>query len=390
MSSDISQQIDYFCAEKGLDPAEVLVAIENAVAAAYRKDFGERENAYIAEFNTETGKYKIFQTMTVVEEVKFPEREIGLMQARLENPEVELNHVFKTEVSTESDINFGRVASQIARQVLIQSVNIIKHTKLIAAYKDKIGEIVSGEIERFGKGGYFVNVGGTTAFLGLSDILPGERFKPGQIVKAVITAINEFKGGGSHIALSRSSTEFVVALMKQEIPELASGAIKIDKIVRDAGIRTKILVSARDDDSTLDPVGTCLGRKNVRILNVLRELSVTQSEKIDIILNTPDDITGLIASSLEPAEIEDVEYDPSTGNAKVFCYEEEASIAIGKRGGNINLACRLLNINISLVTIDNDGNTNEKDETLEDRVIINDDEIEMEDEQADIPREIVE
>jgi N utilization substance protein A len=390
MSSDISQQIDYFCAEKGLDPAEVLIAIENAVAAAYRKDFGERENAYVAEFNTETGKYKIFQTMTVVDEVKFPERETGLMQARLENPDVELGHIFKTEVSNESDINFGRVASQIARQVLIQSVNIIKHSKLIAAYKDKIGEIVSGEIERFGKGGYFVNVGGTTAFLGLSDILPGERFKPGQIVKGVITAINEFKGGGSHIALSRSSTDFVVSLMKQEIPELASGAIKIDKIVRDAGVRTKILVSARDDDSTLDPVGTCLGRKNVRILNVLRELSVTQSEKIDIILNTPDDITGLIASSLEPAEIEDVEYDAETGNAKVFCYEEEASIAIGKRGGNINLACRLLNINISLVTIDNEGNTNEKDETLEDRVIINDDEMEMEDEQADIPREIVE
>ncbi len=389
MSSEISQQIDYFCAEKGLDSAEVLVAIENAVAAAYRKDFGERESAYVAEFNTDTGKYKVFQTVTVMEEVKFPEREIGLVQARLQNPEVELGHVFKTEVSDESDINFGRVASQIARQVLIQSVNFIKHSKLIAAYKDKIGEIVSGEVERFAKGGYFVLVGGTTAFLGLTDILPGERFKPGQLIKAAITNINEFKSGGSHIALSRSSTDFVVALMKQEIPELGAGAIRIDKIVRDAGVRTKILVSARDDDSTLDPVGTCLGRKNTRILNVLRELSVTQSEKIDIILNTPEDIPGLIASCLEPAEVEDVEYDADSASAKVFCYEEEASIAIGKRGGNINLACRLLNINLSLVTIDNEGNTHEKGEAGDSRVIVSDDLV-MEDEQAEIPREIIE
>jgi len=373
MSSDISQQIDYFCAERGLDRDEVVSAIENAVAAAYRKDFGERENAYFAEFNTDTGKYKVFQTVTVVEEAKFPEREISLVQARLQDPGVELGHVFKTEVSNESDINFGRVASQIARQVLIQSVNLIKHSKLLSVFKDKIGEIVTGEIERFGKGGYFVIVGGTTAFLSLSDILPGERFKPGQLIKAVITSINEFKGGGSHIVLSRSSTEFVVSLMKQEIPELAAGAIKIDKIVRDPSVRTKILVSARDDDSTLDPVGTCLGRKNVRILNVLRELSPTQTEKIDIILNTPDDITGLIASSLEPAEIEDVEYDDDAKEAKVYCYEEEASIAIGKKGGNINLACKLLGINISLVTIDNEGNTNEKDESLDSSVVIHED-----------------
>jgi len=372
MSSEISQQIDYFCAERGIDRDEVVVAIENAVAAAYRKDFGERENAYIAEFDTDSGKYKVYQTVTVVEDAKFPEREISLVQARLQDPGVDLGHVFKTVVSDESDINFGRVASQIARQVLIQSVNLIKHAKLLAAFKDKVGEVVAGEIERFGKGGYFVIVGGITAFLGLSDILPGERFKPGQIIKAVITSINEFKGGGSHIVLSRSSTEFVLALMKQEIPELAAGAIKIDKIVRDAGVRTKILVSARDEDSTLDPVGTCLGRKNVRILNVLRELSFTQAEKIDIILNTPDDILGLIAASLEPAEIEDVEYDDETREAKVFCYEEEASIAIGKKGGNINLACRLLDINITLVTIDNEGNTNEKDDSENAPIVITD------------------
>jgi N utilization substance protein A len=363
MSSEISQQIEYFCAERGLDRQDVIASIENAVAAAFRKDFGEKENAYIAEFNTDSGKYRVFQTVSVVEEVKFPEREISLVQARLQDPNVELGHIFKTEVSNESDINFGRVASQIARQVLIQSVNLIKHSKLLSTFKDKIGEVVSGEIERFGKGGYFVIVGGTTAFLGLSDILPGERFKPGQIIKAVITSINEFKGGGSHIALSRSSTDFVIALMKQEIPELGSGAIKIDKIVRDPGVRTKVLVSSRDDDSTLDPVGTCLGRKNVRILNVLRELSTTQTEKIDIILNTPEDILGLIAASLEPAEIEDVEFEPETRESKVYCYEEEASVAIGKKGGNINLACRLLDVNITLVTIDNEGNTNESSTT---------------------------
>ncbi|GAB4145859.1 MAG: hypothetical protein OHK0017_05900 [Patescibacteria group bacterium] len=356
MASEISQQIDYFCAERGLAREEVLAAIENAVAAAYRKDFGDKEKSYAAEFDPDTGSYRIYQTVTVVEEeVKFPEREISLVQARLQNPNVDVGYIFKTEVSQEDQINFGRVASQIARQVLIQSVNLTKHNKLLAAFKDKTGEIVTAEIERFGKGGYTALVAGANAFLAVSDVLPGERFKPGQTIKAVISSINEFKGGGSHISLSRTSTEFVIALMKQEIPELASGAIKIDKIVRDPGVRTKILVSARDEDSSLDPVGTCLGRKNVRILNVLRELSHNQSEKIDIILNTPDDLPGLVAASLEPAEIEDVEIDEETRAAKVYCYEEEASIAIGRRGGNINLASKLLDMQITLVTIDSES-----------------------------------
>lgn len=363
MSSEISQQIDYYCAERGLDQEEVITAIENAVAAAYRKDFGDRDNAYLAEFNPDTGMYRVYQTMTVVDEVKFPEREVELVQARLRDPEVNLNHVFKTEVSVESNINFGRVASQIARQVLTQSVHLIKHTKLIAVFKDRVGEIVSGEVERFTKGGYMVQVGGTNAFMGQEDILPGERFKPGQNIRAVITSINEYKGGGSHIALSRTSTDFVVALMKQEIPELASGAIKVDKIVRDPGIRTKVLVSARDEDSSLDPVGTCLGRKNVRILNVLRELSPGQTEKIDIILNTPDDRLSLVAASLEPAEIEDVEINADNTLAKVYCYEEEASIAIGKRGGNINLASQLLGLQITLVTIDSASGEVKEDRT---------------------------
>jgi transcription termination/antitermination protein NusA len=363
MSSEVSQQIDYFCAERGLDRDEVLSAIENAVAAAYRKDFGDREKAYLAEFDPDSDSYKIYQTITVVDEVKYPEREISLVQARLENPDAEIEQTFKTEISKEKQVSFGRVASQIAGQVFKQTVNSIKHSKMLGAFKDKVGEIVTGEIERFSRGGYWVTVGGANAFLAQSEVLSGERFKPGQLVKAVILSINEFKFGSSHIILSRVSPDFVIALMKQEIPELAAGTVLIDKIVRDPGIRTKVLVSAQDENSTLDPVGTCLGRKNTRILNVLRELHPSQLEKIDIILNTPEDLEGLVAASLEPAEVEDVEIDLENKSAKVYCYEEEASVAIGRRGGNINLAGKLLNLQITLVTIDSmSGEVKESEE----------------------------
>ncbi len=163
--------------------------------------------------------------------------------------------------------------------------------------------------------------------------------------------ISEDNKGNSRVVLSRSVPEFVMAVVRNEVPEVDAGIVVIDKIVREPGSRTKLLVSAPDDEN-VDPVGTILGKKNVRIINIMREISQTMIEKIDIIENIPEDLELMIMDSLEPAEIDRVEIDTETKKALVYCYSDEAALAVGKGGVNIKLASQLLDYELSIVTLD--------------------------------------
>jgi N utilization substance protein A len=348
---ELKQLIDMVCIERGLEPTEVMSAIEQSIASAYRKEIGEKEKNYKAEFDYKTGKYNLYEVTTIVEEVENEFKEMNLIDARLYNPNAKIGEIIKKEVSIDNEVAFGRIASQVAKQVLSQSINSIRHTKILQKFKDRVGDVVNVEVDYFKKGGYSVKLGQTTGFLSRENLLPIDRFKSGQIIKALIVDIVEDDRGNSRIVLSRSHVDFVTAIIRNEVPEVEAEAVIIEKIVREPGSRSKILVSANEDDN-IDPVGTILGRKNVRIVNIMREISFTMQEKVDIIEYNPDDLELMIMDALEPAEIERVEINEEERTAQVYCYPEEAALAVGRGGVNIKLAGRLLDYELSINSIE--------------------------------------
>ena len=346
--SELKEMINYVCSEKNLDADEVVKAIERAIASSYRKEFGDKDKSYIATFDTNTGQYTVFEETRIVDEVISPLKEIHISEARLHNPNAEIGEVIETQMVISDDINFGRIASQIGRQVLMQSINSSRHTKIIQEFKNRVGELVTVEVDYPKKGGYLVKLSQTMVFMGKENLCPNDRFKAGQIIKAVILDLKEDDQGNSRIVLSRSAPEFVMAIIKQEIPEVDAGSVVIEKIVREAGSRVKILVSAEEEDN-IDPVGTMLGKKNTRIINIMREINPQMQEKIDVIEFMPDDLQLMIMDALEPARIDRVEINELERIADVYCPAEEAFLAVGKKGVNIRLASRLLDYTLNIV-----------------------------------------
>lgn len=369
--TELKQQIELLCIERGLEPDEVIKAIETAIAAAYRKEFGDKEKNYEAHFDPETGKYSVFQTLLVVEEVENPGKEVSLVEIRLTNPNARLGDEIKTEMVIHNDVHFGRIASQVAKQVMFQAINNVRHTKILQQFKDKIGDVVTVEVDCFRKGGYMVKLGQTLGFINRENILPIDKFKPGQLIKALVVDISEDERGNSRILLSRSNPDFVRAIISNEVPEVASGIVYIDKIVREPGSRSKILVSTSEEEN-VDPVGTILGRKNVRLVNIMREISISMQEKIDVIENQPNDLETMVIDALEPAEIEQVELDRENRSAVVYCYPEEASLAVGKRGVNIRLASELLDYDLTLKTIETEDQKRDEEQDNSNPSIISD------------------
>jgi N utilization substance protein A len=358
---ELQQQIEMVCIERGLEFDEVIKSIEQSIASAYRKEFGDKEKLYDTKLHLENGTYDVFEVTMVVDEVEFPSKEISLVEARLSKPETQVGDKLVKEIAKNQELKFGRIAAQVARQVNRQTVNSVRHSKVLQQFKERIGDVVNVEIDYWKKGGYVVKLAQTTGFLKKESLLPIDRFKPGQVVKALIVDISEDLNGNSRLVLSRTSTDFILAILRNEVPEVESGVVSIDKIVRTPGVRTKILVSAPDDE-TIDPVGTILGKKNIRIINVVREISSTMQEKVDVIENNPDDLELMILDALEPAEIEKVEIDLDTKTAKVYCYPEEAALAVGRRGANIRLAGELLDLELQVVTLDDGGSRNDSDD----------------------------
>jgi transcription termination/antitermination protein NusA len=354
-NNELKQAIELLCAERGVTVDDVVAAIESGVAKAYRKDFGGLDKAYEAEYDLLTNTYKIFEIIEVTDQVNEegdvynPGKEITLMAARLSDPNAFIGQVYKTQIDDTKLLEFGRVASGIAKQSFEQYIRNIRHSKVLKEYKEKVGELISVEIDYFKKNGYYVKLGNTTAFLGQESLMPNDKFKPGEFIKVCVDSITEDPKLGSKIVLKRNTPEFVMALIRTEIPEVANGQIELLKGVREAGLRTKILVQKEDPQATIDPVGTILGKKEMRIINLMRELNINLQERIDII-EYNEEIDEMIKDALEPARLTSIEHTADT--IICHCEKQDAALAVGKRGVNVRLASQLLEVELKILSAD--------------------------------------
>ena len=302
------------------------------------------------EVDPDTLAFKVFDIRTVAETIADEANEMTLEEAIKLNPAVKIGNRLK--IPTEPQ-NFGRIAAQTAKQVIIQKIRDAERDNIFDEFKDRAGEVVTGIVKRNAHGNVTVMIGHAEAILPYREQSPREILKPGDRLRAYLLEV-ENSSRGAQLVLSRTSTELVRSLFEQEVPELFDGTVEIMAIAREPGSRTKVAV--RSSDSNVDPVGACVGMKGSRVRAVVEELS---GEKIDIV-RWSDNVIELCASALNPADIVDIQPDESTNCIKVTVPQDQLSLAIGKRGQNARLASKLIGWSIDIA---GDGNEESPDET---------------------------
>ncbi len=318
--------------EKNLPEEEVIAIIEQAIAAAWRRDNGERDQEVRSELNINDGTAQVFVAREVVETVGSDAVEISLADAKKAKKDAKLGDVIEEQHEVKS---FGRVAAQTAKQVVLQRLREAEREVVLGEYEDKIGTIVTGTVQRVEPRVIRVELGKATGIIPQGEQIQGEFYSIGSRIKVFIKDI-ERDNRGPQLILSRGNEAFVEHLFRQEVPEMESGAVEIKAIAREAGRRTKLAV--RSTVPGVDPVGTFVGGHGTRVQAVMNEIG--DQEKIDIITysETPQDF---IRNALSPAEVMKVEINEADKRAKVFVSEDQQSIAIGRAGQNVRLASRL-------------------------------------------------
>jgi N utilization substance protein A len=322
----------------------ILRTIENTLLAAYKRSFGNADNA-VVRFNEDNNEVSIYAKKRIVDSDNFydPTSEIELDDARALNPDAELSDEILIEVDPH---DFDRGSVQSAKQTAHQSIREIQKDSLYAEFKDKIGEIIIGYYQRERNGTIFVDLGKIEGKLLKKYQSPREEFHVNDRIKSLIVEVNKNQNGPLEIILSRTHTDFVRAIFELEVPEIYDKVVEIHKIVREPGYRTKMAVYSNRDD--VDPVGACVGLKGVRILAVIKEM---EGEKIDILKYDPDP-RKLIKNALSPAEVQDVIIlDEAKRQALAVVSDSQLSLAIGKQGLNVRLANRLADWNIDVKTV---------------------------------------
>jgi N utilization substance protein A len=327
--------------EKNLPEETVLSVIEQAIAAAWRRDNGERDQEVRAELNVNDGSATVFVGREVVELVGSDAVEISLEDARKVKADAEIGDIIeeKHEVSS-----FGRVAAQTAKQVVLQRLREAEREVVLEEYEDKIGTVVNGIVQRVEPRVIRVELGKATGIIPQSEQIQGEYYNVGARLKVFIKDI-ERDNRGPQLILSRGNEAFVEYLFRQEVPEIETGAVEIKQIVREAGRRTKIAVASTVPG--VDPVGTFVGGHGTRVQAVMNEIG--DQEKIDIVTFDADN-EQFIKNALSPAEIVKVEINETEKRAKVFVNEDQQSIAIGRAGQNVRLASRLTGYELDIET----------------------------------------
>lgn len=319
--------------EKNLPEETVLEVIEQAIAAAWRRDNGEREQVVRASLNLNNGTAKVSVLKTVVEEVESEINQISLADAQKIDAKAELDG--EVVISTHEVTSFGRVAAQTAKQVILQRLREAEREVVLAEFEDKIGTVVTGTVQRVEPRVVRIELGKAVGIMPQSEQIPGEYYGVGRRIKVYIKDI-EREGRGPQLILSRASEEFVRYLFSQEVPEMETGAVEIKGIAREAGRRTKLAVASSLPG--IDPVGTFVGGRGTRVQAVMNEIG--EQEKIDII-PFEDDAAGFIANAMSPAEVLSVKIAEDGKRATVFVSEDQQSVAIGRSGQNVRLASRL-------------------------------------------------
>ncbi|MDO8955387.1 MAG: transcription termination factor NusA [Deltaproteobacteria bacterium] len=330
MISDLSRIIDQVGKDKGIDKTILIDALEQALLAAARKKYGPKQEIE-AKYNEEAGELELFQFKTVVKDVKNPPAEISLKEAKELDADVEIGDSLGTKIDI---AEFGRIAAQTAKQVIIQRVKDAERENIFEDFKDRKGEVISGTVQRFEKGSIIVNLGRAEAVIPQQELVPRETYKPGDRIRAYVLDVRKTPKG-PQIILSRSNPNFLTKLFELEVPEVSEGIVKILNAAREPGGRTKIAVYSQDSD--VDPVGACVGMKGSRVRAVVQEL---RGEKIDII-PWSDDSTSFVCNALAPAEISKVIIHQDAKSMEVIVEDDQLSLAIGRRGQNVRLAAKL-------------------------------------------------
>ena len=339
---ELLRVVDAVAAEKSIDKELILSSMETAIQRAAYSKFGF-ENDIEAKIDRESGKIKIQKVLTIVEKVEDPVKEILLKDATLKdkaNKDLKLGDKIYEELP---QVDFGRIAAQSAKQVISQRVREAEKSRQYEDFKDKQGQILSGIVKRLEYGNVIVDLSRSEGIIRKEELIQREILKNGDRVKAYCYEVKQ-DIKGHQIFLSRAHPQFLAKLFAQEVPEIYEGIIEIKSVSRDPGSRAKISVSSKD--SSLDPVGACVGMRGSRVQTVVNEL---QGEKIDIIKFT-EDLPTLVAESLSPAEIQKVLIDEQNKRIDVILSEDNLSKAIGRRGQNVRLASKLLNYEIDILT----------------------------------------
>ena len=319
--------------EKNLPEETVLSVIEQAIAAAWRRDNGTRDQLVRASLNINNGTAVVSVVKTVVEEVENDANQIDLEEAKEIDPAAELGG--EVVMETHNVTTFGRVAAQTAKQVILQRLREAEREVVLAEFEDKIGTVVIGTVQRVEPRVVRIELGKAVGIMPQSEQIPGEYYGVGRRIKVYIKDI-EREGRGPQLILSRGNEEFVRFLFNQEVPEMETGAVEIKAIAREAGRRTKLAVSSALPG--VDPVGTFVGGHGARVQAVMNEIG--EQEKIDII-PYEEDVAGFIANAMSPAEVLSVTVNEDEKRATVYVSEDQQSIAIGRAGQNVRLASRL-------------------------------------------------
>jgi len=385
MSSEIAKAIKQICEEKNIPLESVMQTIEAAMAVAYRKDFGQKNQNVVVDFDGETGKYDVYDEKTVVEkgpepepeegavaegavkgeakaeptavadavvaeedeEPKFnPKTDITLEDAQKINKKYKIGDVIRTKLEVPAE--FGRMAAQTAKQVIIQKLREAERETLYKEYQNKIGHIVTGMVQRVEGKVVLIDLGHAIAVMPPQEQIRGEMYMPSQRVKIFLVSVDKTNKGPEIIA-SRAHPDMVKELFMNEVPEIGSGAIDIKSIAREAGSRTKIAVVSNQDN--IDPIGSCVGQRGTRVQTIINELG---GEKIDIV-EWADDAVRFIMNALSPAKVLSVKLDEEKKTAMAEVKEDQLSLAIGKGGQNVRLAAQLTGYRIDVVKEGEDG-----------------------------------
>lgn len=341
--SDFLTAIKQLADEKGLSESIILEAVEAALAAAYRKDYGHQGQVIKVKLDPEKNQMKVWRVYTVIDdEEELTNKEAQLMVDEAQRLKKGAKAGDSIELPLEVKSDFGRVAAQTAKQVIIQRLREAERDVLYEEFKSKEKKIINGVVQRVEGPNVIVDLGKINGIMIPSDQMPSERYYTGQRIKVYVSEVEE-TNKGPRILVSRSRAEFIVGLFSQEVPEIESGSIEISGIAREAGSRTKIAV--KSNDVNLDPVGSVVGQRGTRVQSVLSEIP---NEKIDIILYS-EDPQEYIENALSPAEIDKVKFNKKERSVRIWVQDDQLSLAIGKSGQNVRLASKLTGWSIDIV-----------------------------------------
>jgi N utilization substance protein A len=347
---ELLQIADAVAREKTIDRRIVISAMEDAIQKAAKSRYGA-ETDIRAEIDPKTGETRLQRLLEVVETPDDPARQIALEDARLRNPAAQVGDYISEPLPP---IDYGRIAASSAKQVIMQKVREAERDRQYEDYKDRIGEIVNGTVKRVEYGNVIVDLGRGEAIIRRDELIPRETFRYGDRVRAYVYDVRR-EPRGPQIFLSRTHPQFMAKLFTMEVPEIYDSIITIKAVARDPGSRAKIAVVSRD--SSIDPVGACVGMRGSRVQAVVGELA---GERIDIIPWSPDPAT-FIVNSLQPAEVAKVVLDEDAERIEVVVPDDQLSLAIGRRGQNVRLASQLTGWDIDILTEDEESERRQKE-----------------------------